>query len=399
MLKLSFVITLILFLCCGFVRAQSTLDGGQIDAIIKSKQKAIAIRSSNADWAALAELAFTTHGGYRLAGSSQPAFTFVIEPTGANSASLVIESGRPAKVLYSETLKGNSSSDALLRACDRAVEKTLGIPGYFAGQLAFVADRSGNREIWSSDLFFQNAKQITGHRSKSLNPNWSPDGDKLLYTSYFSNGFPDIMLMDMRTRKITKFAGYKGTNSGGAFSPDGRQVAMILSATGNSELYVAPISTKKPKRLTSTRGVESSPSWSPDSRRIVYTSDEPGGPQIFIIPASGGTPRYLNTRLSRYIDEPDWNPRDADKILFTAAAGGGYQIGVINLSTNRATWLTKAGNNSEACWLNDGRHIIYVQKRGSWSGLRILDTETGKDTALSPSQFGNTWQPAFVYPR
>ncbi len=398
MLRISLVLTLLLFLIGGPLAGQ-TYEGGEITIVEKSQQKPISIRSSNPDWAALAELAFSTHGGYRMAGSSQPSFTFTIEPAGTNRATLSIESGKSSKLLFTGSVTGSSGRDVLLRACDLAVQKTLGIPGYFAGQLAFVADRSGQREIWTSDIFFQSARQLTSHRSKSLNPHWSPDGSQILYTSYYRTGFPDILLIDVASKRSMPFADYKGTNTGGVFSPDGRKVAMILSATGNPELYVAPASGKKPQRLSTTKGVESSPAWSPDSQKIVYTSDERGGPQLFIIPATGGKPRYLNTRLSRYIDEPDWNPLDSDKILFTAAAGGGYQIGVLELSTGKSNWLTRAGDNAEACWLNDGRHIVYVQKRGKWSGLRILDTVTGHEASLHSSKFGNAWQPDFVYPR
>jgi len=399
MLRIGILLALFPLIFSGLLGAQAPIRGQDIEKVIKRDEKPIAIRSSNPDWVALAELAFSTHGGYRLVEGAQPAFTFMIEPSGVNKAFLSIESGQPARELFSQTVSGSSDRNALLRACDLAVRKTLGIPGYFAGKLAFVANRTGDREIWTSDLFFQNARQLTGHRSQSVNPHWSPDGKKLLYTSYYRSGFPDLMLMDMATQRPSVFASYKGTNAGGAFSPNGGRVALILSATGNSELYVAPASGKNPKRLTRTRGVEASPAWSPDSKEIVYTSDELGGPQLFIISASGGKPRYINTRLSRYIDEPDWNPLDADEILFTAAAGGGYQIGLVNLATRKANWLTQTGTHSEACWLNDGRHLVYVSKRGTWHGLRILDTISGKETALHSSKFGNAWQPDFVYPK
>lgn len=379
-------------------QAQREIRSTDIEGTVKRSERPISIRSSNADWQALAELAFSTHGGYRIAEGEQPTFTFFLNPAGANSCQLIIESGRPAKILFEQTVRGSSPRDACLRACDLAVTKTLGIPGYFAGKLAFVADRSGHREIWAGDLFFRGVRQLTSDRSKSVSPHWSPDGNTLLYTGYFKSGFPDIFEIQLNSGQRRVFASFKGTNTGGVFSPDGQRVAMVLSSTGNPELYVAGADGRSPRALTSGRAVEASPAWSPDGRQIVYTSDSMGGPQLFLIPSGGGSPRHLSTRLSGYVDEPDWNPRDPSKILFTASTRMGYQIGLVDLDSKRSNWITNAGDNSEAVWLNDGRHIIYVQRQGKWSGLRIRDTESGKDRPLHSATFGNAYQPAFVYP-
>lgn len=388
-------------LFCSFSNSglgQNYIQGDDISQKVNKKQKAIALKSSNASWAALAKMAFSTHGGYRIADGEHPNFTFNFEPAGANTCNLAISSGRPAKVLFERSVTGSSEREALLKACDLAVQKTIGLPGYFAGKLVFVSDRTGNREIWTSDLFFKGARQQTSDKSKSVSPHWSPNGKDILYTGYYKTGFPDLYLLDLSSRNRTVFASYKGTNTGGVFSPNGSRVAMILSPKGHPELYVAGADGKRPKALTKGKAVEASPAWSPDGSKIVYTSDQLGGPQLFLINANGGRPKHLSTRLSGYVDEPDWNPRDANKILFTASTRSGYQIGQLDLGSGSADWLTKTGDNSEATWLNDGRHIVYVQRQGRWSGLRILDTVSGKDRALHSASFGNAYQPDFIYP-
>ncbi|WOO43095.1 hypothetical protein [Rubellicoccus peritrichatus] len=382
----------------GLSSAQNYIQGDDITHQLSRKEKAISIKSSNPSWAALAQKAFSTHGAFRLAKGENPNFTLTFNPAGPNTCQLVISSGRPAKVLFEKNVTGPSESQALLMACDLAVQKTIGIPGYFAGKIAFVGDRSGNREIWTTDLFFKNARQVTSDASKSVSPHWSPDGKKILYTGYYKTGFPDLYLINLASGQRTVFASFKGTNTGGVFSPNGSKVAMILSAKGYPELYVAGANGKKPKALTKGKAVEASPAWSPDGKQIVYTSDQMGGPQLFLINAQGGRPKHLSTRLSGYVDEPDWNPRDRNKILFTASTRLGYQIGQLDLGSGRANWITNAGDNSEAVWLNDGRHIVYVQRQGKWSGMRIHDTVTGKDRALHSASFGNAYQPAFVYP-
>jgi TolB protein len=169
--------------------------------------------------------------------------------------------------------------DALYSAGDVAVSKTLGTKGFFASKVAFIADRTGNSEVYTSDILFKAVRQLTKDRAQCLSPNLSPDGNVLLYTSYHGTGFPDIYKVDLLTGRRSVLAGFRGTNTGGTFSPDGRQIAMILSGSGNAEVYVSNSTGKQLRRLTRTDSLEADPSWSPDGRRLVFTSDQLGGPQ------------------------------------------------------------------------------------------------------------------------
>ena len=70
-----------------------------------------------------------------------------------------------------------------------------------------------------------------------------------------------------------RLAGYPGLNTGADISPNGREIALILSKDGNPELYVKNLRSGQLTRLTSSpRAAEASPSWSPDGNRIVYVS-------------------------------------------------------------------------------------------------------------------------------
>ena len=181
--------------------------------------------------------AFGSHGAYVMRGAGESDFRFRFSRRGDAMVSLSIESGNPSRVLFSETTGGRDWRDAALRAGDLAVQKTLGIPGFFAGLITFVGDRSGSSEIYVSDVFFENVRRLTNDRVDCISPELSPDGKHLLFTSYFLNGFPDIYRINLSTAERTVFAGFRGSNSGAAYSGSGREVALILSGAGNAELY------------------------------------------------------------------------------------------------------------------------------------------------------------------
>jgi len=69
--------------------------------------------------------------------------------------------------------------------------------------------------------------------------------------------------------------------------------------------------------------------------------------------------------------------------------GGNYQIGVLDLSRRTGEQVSKAPfDGVEPSWLPDGRHLVYTARNSVASRVSILDTETGKSTAVSPSAFG-----------
>ena len=176
--------------------------------------------------------AFGVHGAYVIRSEGEADFRFRFSRRGDAMVSLSIESGNPSRVLFSETTQGRDWSDAALRAGDLAVQKTLGIPGFFAGLITFVGDRTGSSEIYVSDVFFQNVRRLTNDRVHCISPELSPDGKYLLFTSYFRNGFPDIYRINLSTAERTVFAGFRGSNTGATYNGSGRDVALILSGAG-----------------------------------------------------------------------------------------------------------------------------------------------------------------------
>ena len=127
------------------------------------------------------------------------------------------------------------------------------------GAQRFVLQFFGEAQRWTSD-----GKQI-------MSPRWVPGGAKIVFTSYRTS-FPDIYVLELNNRRISLLASFKGTNSGGSFSPDGSRVAMVLSGEGNPEVYVGNAQGRQIRRLTNTPAVEASPTWSPDGSRILEIS-------------------------------------------------------------------------------------------------------------------------------
>jgi TolB protein len=352
------------------------------------KNTPILVTGATPELNTLANQAFNAHGAFRRQ-TENPTFKVNFSPAGPNQVQVTVARGQGTAVV-SQVVSGSSARNALFRAADLAVKAMTGKPGFFASKLAFIGERTGKPEVYVGDLFLGEVKQITNDKALAMTPRWSPEGGRLIYTSFFRSGFPDIFLMDLGSMQRNTFVSLSGTNSGGRFSPDGRSVAMVLSGEGNPEIYVSNAQGRQITRKTRTTAVEASPSFSPDGSQLVFTSDAAGGPQLYVMP----------TRISGYCAEPDWSRAAPTKIAFTARIGKGYQIAVYDLGAGIAKQVSKQPADAvEPSWLADGRHVVFSSRSAGASSLWILDTENGKATALSSASAGKLSQASVLDPR
>lgn len=367
--------------------AYSASHSGEVTIDFDRNVTSLRVSASTPELDDLARRAFGVDGAYHLVNGAA-AYDFNFTLVGPRQVRVDIARGSARLPVFSETVDGTSNRNALLRAADVAVVHTSKEGrGFFAGKLAFISDRGAGMEIITSDLFGGEAAAWPGVSRQIIAPRWSPDGRKLIFTSY-RDGFPDIYLLDLATRSPRLLVSVQGTNTGGRFSPDGRRIAMVLSGEGNSEIYVSNADGREISRLTHNPMVKAGPCWSPDGTRLVFASEP--GPQLYVMAAAvGATPHRIAADISRYCAEPDWCRWNPNKIAFTVAQGRGYQIAVYDFSTGKAETVSHAPLDAiEPCWLADGRHLIYTEREANRRRLVLLDTETGRSTVISRPDLG-----------
>lgn len=263
------------------------------------------------------------------------------------------------------------------KVADDIVLKITGKPGMASARIAMVGTRSGRKELYMADIDGHGMRQLTNDRSIVVGPNWVPSGKAVIYTSY-KLGYPNLFA----TGKSDPIAHFGGLNTGGAVSPDGKSMALILSKDGNPELYVMNLKDGKLKRLTATKtGNEASPCWSPDGKSIAFVSDTSGSPKIYVMPAGGGQASRLPT-LGTECVAPDWGRNGL--ITFCARIGGSYQIAVVDPRTKSAPRQVSSGSGDweDPSWAPDGRHIICSHTANRRSSIYLLDTLKDSPVAL-----------------
>ena len=397
-----------LLLSCSWVSSGAQTGGGviqlpPIDAALERKQLYVDMGGTQAPLLNVARKAFKLHGGYREVPPGKGHYSFEFALSGPTGVNLRVSRGTPRQVVSSRVFSGTDWKEAMFRACDSAVLQTLKIPGFFSGRLAFVSDRSRSKEIWVGDAMLSSASPKTNFRKTIFNTSWDATGSGVFFTSN-RKVINCVEHLNLSDGKITNVASYRGGSLRGSQNPRDGRLALILSTTGNPELWLADSIRSKPRRITRNKSNESGPCWSPDGRRLIVTSDAMGKAQLYQVSLSSGKLTRISTNVSRHCAEATWNPLNPNLVAFTAAAGG-FQTAVYDFSTGKSRILTGgSGDCIQPCWTNDGRHLICVERHSNGKQfLVLLDAESTQSPVprirLHDERFGNCRQPGFHYPR
>jgi len=234
--------------------------------------------------------------------------------------------------------------------------------------------------------------------------------------------------------EVVPLTGMDEMEDGAALSPDGNQVAFVVSrGEANLGIYAVLVGAERPIQLTSDPG-DCCPAWSPDGREVAFARGEKVGYSIYIVPARGGTPKltYTNStefpehigfpptfswsadgtqlaisRVSPGLGRPaifllslrdftvhpitspptefsDWTPSfspDGQAIAFIRSSGPGVvdDVYVVPASGGQERRLTFDNRmiDSGPAWAPDGRDIVFVSGRAGVSTLWRVSVSGG----------------------
>lgn len=274
---------------------------------------------------------------------------------------------------------------------DVILQNITGEPGPFTGKTAFVSTASGSKEIYLMDYDGHNAQRLTKNGSINLNPDFSPNGKEIIYTSYKRRN-PDLYRRELLTGIEARISSRPGINVTGTWSADGSTIALAMSKDGNSEIYTLTREGKQLARLTDNAAIDVSPSWSPDGSRVAFVSDRLGKPQVFIMGADGSKVTRLTTS-GAYNVSPRWSPK-GNTIAYCRQGSGGFQIHVINVDGSNDTQLTSAGSNEHPRWSPDGRFITFSSTREGKEAVYVMRSDGSGQVRVSRGS-GNESHPVW----
>jgi TolB protein len=289
-----------------------------------------------------------------------------------------------ARESFSESYAGTQDSvrETGHRIADDLYRHFTGEPGIASTKIAVVRKRAGSKHLFLLDADGERIQQLTTEGTLDLLPAFTPDGRRILFTSYRYDN-PDLLSYDMQSGAITKVSTQPGLNTGGKQQPGGSQVVLTLSKDGNSELYLIDMSGRISQRLTKSWGIDTSPEWSPDGKKIAFVSSRAGNPHIYLMNADGTEQRRL-TFQGTYNQQPSYSPRGTH-IAFTARDEfNRFDIFLYSLENKEITRLTQdQGNNEDPSFSPNGRLIAFISNRSGQKEVWVMNLDGSHQMRLT----------------
>jgi TolB protein len=260
------------------------------------------------------------------------------------------------------------------KVADQVYSRLTGEAPYFDSRVVFVSETGPKddrrKRLAIMDYDGENVQYLTSGNALVLAPRFSPDGDRVLYTSY-QTGQPRVHVLTVGDVRSTILEPGGGLMSfAPRFSPDGRTVVYSVTDGANTDIWAMDIASGGTRRLTSAPSIETAPSYSPDGARIVFESDRSGSQQLYIMPARGGEARRISFGEGRY-GTPVWSPR-GDLIAFTKQNAGRFHIGVMRTDGSEERLLTASFLDEGPTWAPNGRVLMFARETQGAQGASAL---------------------------
>jgi len=191
-----------------------------------------------------------------------------------------------------------------------------------------IAPSTNTEQIFLKNLDTGYITQLTNSGYNSGDPIWSPDGSKIIYSTWANNNDVQRATPKAHIYIMNKDGSQKKSLLDNSvyeyavepdWSPDGRQVVFMSNKDGNDEIYKINLGSQKVDRLTFTPAYEEAfPHWSPDGNSISFASSNDGGPMhIWIMDINGKSIRQVtNSQVNDVDAHPIWCS-DSACVVFT----------------------------------------------------------------------------------
>ncbi|TAN41717.1 MAG: Tol-Pal system beta propeller repeat protein TolB [Nitrospirae bacterium] len=306
----------------------------------------------------------------------------------------VYDAANGRELLSKEYSAYPSALRSIAHTVSNDIHKLLtGQQGIFRSRIAFVAERSGRKELHLMDWDGARMHATGVTAGILLTPRWAKSGKKLLYSAERNREW-GIYILDMVSMREKSIVALSGTTVAGNFFPNEQDFVFSSSKEGKLKIYVGNTNSMQGRELISSPWIDVSPTVSPDGNNVLFVSNRAGGPQVYISDKNGNGIRRL-TFEGNYNTSPVWSPK-GDRIAFVRMIGGKNQIFTAKLDGNGLTQLTNIGSNEDPSFSPDGRYIVFTSDRNGPKGIYIMRFNGEGQKNITPKGFkaaSPNWSP------
>lgn len=219
-----------------------------------------------------------------------------------------------------------------------------------------LAYSTSDGAIWIMTLGERAATRLQLPGDRSGYPTWLSDGAGVVYTSYKvtpPTEDADFFVYSFQEQNQKMFLTQTGPQDYPAISPSGDRLAYVSSlatlvpgfgSTITQQLWVVSLLDGKPAQLLIGSTIEGQPAWSPDGEWIAFASDRKGSSDIWVVKPDGQGLEQI-TSAPAPESSPCWSP-GGEEIAFVSNESDRMQLSVINVSSRKSRTLSPFGSST-----------------------------------------------------
>lgn len=250
------------------------------------------------------------------------------------------------------------------------------------GRIAYVEEQ-GTGAAKISTLYSIRPDGSDRQRIEQLNgyiyaPAWSADGRLLAYSKQAMREPPKIYIYDLTQKTRNLIVNSNGSNLSASFSPDGQKMLYTSTVGGNADIYELSLNDGSTRQLTTLPSTEVQPSYAADGKSFVYVSDKvrAGRPRIYRYDFATSSASLIAT--NGYAASPQLSG-DGQRMAYL----NGRKAAIMTLATRRVVDLAETGLDEPARLSPSGQYAVYPTR----SSL-VITSLTGGNSYTISSQAG-----------
>lgn len=244
-------------------------------------------------------------------------------------------------------------------------------------RIAFSSDHDNpsDLEIYAMNGDGSDLVRLTNSLSMDALPQWSPDGQKIAFSSNRSDEY-DLYVMSSDGGDVLPIKYDKGCISG-YWLPDSQRMVFTCAATG---IIAVNVDGSGKTHLFDLPFKSDGVLPSPNGSRFFFISRDTTSGGLYTV-ASDGKDVTLIARSEYEGRYAIWSP-DSRKIAFTAIHFPNTGIYAVNADGTQMIRLTQHSDD-KPIWSPDGRKIAFVSTRGGPCGIYVMDADGSRQTLLT----------------